>query len=144
VIVLFVFGIDCGTCRWLAGTLSKLRSTYLAEAEFVGVCVRSDCAAELVRFRHEAGAEFPLTHCRSRELCQAVGIPQGTWLFYPSLIFVDRQQRMRGFVVGGDEFFEDTETNLQAILHELAADSQSNESGCGSHEPVDEGREVRA
>jgi peroxiredoxin len=135
VIVLFVFGIDCGNCRHLARSLSNFRLNYLAEVAFIGVCVRSDCAAELVRFREETEAEFPLTHCRSRELCQSVGIPQGTWLFYPSLIFIDRQQRMRGFVVGGDEFFENAESNLQAILCEL---------GRELYEPAGDGVEVRA
>jgi thiol-disulfide isomerase/thioredoxin len=122
IIVLFVFGIDCGTCRHLAGMLSEIRKEYAPAAEFIGVCVQSGCGEKLEAFREQSGATLPLAACSTRELCPALGISPATWLFYPTFIFIDPEQRMRGFVVGGSEFFEDVETNLPAAVEGLLSE----------------------
>ncbi len=83
VIVLFVFGIDCGTCRHLAGMFSVLRKQYTPAAELVGICVQNSCDERLPAFRQASGTTMPLARCTTRELCSALGISPATWLFYP-------------------------------------------------------------
>ncbi len=119
VVVLFVFGVDCGTCKHLAGLLSDFRREFAPQVEFIGVCVQSGCEERLEAFRVESGAKIKLAHCSTKQLYPALHIPPGTWLFYPTLIFIDKQQRMRGYFVGGDGFFEDTAANLRGVLEEL-------------------------
>jgi peroxiredoxin len=119
VIVLFVFGVDCGTCRHLSGVLSDLRREFSGSAECIGVCIQSGCEERLEAFRAESSLELPLAHSSTTQLCPALHIPRATWLFYPTLIFIDAKQRMRGYVVGGSSFFEDSAANLRKILEDL-------------------------
>jgi AhpC/TSA family len=128
VIVLFVLGVDCGACRHLAGWLSEFGDEFKPDAEFIGVCVQSGCEERLEAFRAESGAKLTLAHCSTRQLYPALHIPPGTWLFYPTLIFIDNKQRIRGYFVGGDSFFENTQTNLQSVLDELLREREEDRS----------------
>jgi thiol-disulfide isomerase/thioredoxin len=119
VIVVFIFGIDCGTCKRLANLLSEFRDEFKPDVEFIGVCIQSDCEERLEAFGAGSSTQLTLTYCPSRQLRPAFHIPSGTWLFYPTLIFIDNKQRMRGYFVGGDSFFEDTPANLRRVLEEL-------------------------
>jgi len=127
VIVLFVFGIDCGTCKHLARLLSDFQDEFRPDVEFIGVCVQSGCEERLDEFRSGSGTRLKLAHFSTRQLCPALHIPPATWLFYPTLIFIDKQQRMRGYFVGGDSFFEDTPTHLRKILEELLGEQGEGE-----------------
>ena len=138
VIVLFVFGIDCGTCKHLAALLSDFRGEFTPEVEFIGICVQSGCEEKLEAFRAECGTELRLSHCSTRELCLALHIRPATWLFYPTLIFIDDKQRMRGYFVGGDSFFEDTPTNLRRTLEELL-NKQRGDEALDANEKVEAG-----
>jgi thiol-disulfide isomerase/thioredoxin len=127
VVVFFVFGADCGTCKHLAGLLSGICREFTREVEVIGIYPQTGAEERLEAFRAESGTELTLAHCSNRQLCAALHIPAGTWLFYPTLIFIDQAQRMRGFVVGGDSFFEDTLASLRRILKELAGEQRENE-----------------
>lgn len=116
VLVLFVFGIDCGTCKHLAGTLSRLQTDYLPEASFLGVCVQNACHERLSEFRQAALPTFLLASCRSRDLYDALELPKGTWLFYPTLVFIDQEQQLRGLFIGENTFFTDVDLNTRALL----------------------------
>ncbi len=124
VIVLFIFGPDCGTCKHLARTLSSLSREYSRDIECIGICVQTGCRERLPDFAITADAIFPLTYCSTRELCPALGIPKGTWLFYPTVIFIDQQQRLRSIFVGNHEFFKDPEANIRLALGELIPETQ--------------------
>jgi hypothetical protein len=124
VIVLIVFGVDCGTCKHLVTAISDLRREFAGRVEFIGVCVQSGCEERLEIFRAEAGAELPFGHCSTRQLCPALHIPPATWLFYPTLIFIDDSQRMRGYVVGGDSFFKEGLSNLRETLEGLLTEQK--------------------
>ena len=119
VIVLFIFGPECGTCKHLARMLSSLGQEHSRDIECIGICVQTGCREKLPDFAVAANTIFPLTYCSTRELCPALGIPKGTWLFYPTVIFIDRQQRLRSIFVGNHEFFNDPETNIRLALGEL-------------------------
>lgn len=121
VIVLLVLGIDCGTCRHVAGLLSNLQVEYPI-VRVIGVCVQTGCGEQLVSFRERAEVRFPLAYCPTRELCPALGIPTSMWLFYPTLIFIDQQQRLRAVFVGKHAFFEDPAANIRTALNELLAE----------------------
>ena len=138
VIVLFVFGIDCGTCKHLAALLSDFRGEFTARSEFVGICVQSGCEERLEAFRAESGTGLRLGHCSTRQLCSSLHLPQATWLFYPTLIFIDGKQRMRAYFVGGNSFFEDTPTNLRRTLEELL-DKQKEDEAFDANEKVEAG-----
>jgi thiol-disulfide isomerase/thioredoxin len=127
VVVLFVFGIDCGTCKHLARLLSDFRAEFAPQVEFIGISVQSGCEERLEAFRRESGTQLKLAHCSTRLLYPALHIPPGTWLFYPTLIFIDQKQRMRGYFVGGGDFFADTEVNLRMTLNELLREWDANE-----------------
>jgi hypothetical protein len=119
VVALLVLGIDCSTCKHVAKSLSSLHYEYRPEVSFVGVCLQSGCSDRLAEFNREAQAAFPLAHYTSRELRPALGIPNSTWLFFPTMIFLDRQHRLRGLFVGGDEFFKDVANHTRAVLDNL-------------------------
>ena len=118
-IVLFVLGIDCGTCKHVAGHLSSLNCEYAPEVSFLGVCLQTGCREKLAEFDRETRVSFPLAHCLTRELCPALGIPKATWLFFPTLIFIDQDKKLRGFFVGGDVFFDDVVANTRGVLDSL-------------------------
>jgi len=122
VIVLFVFGVDCGTCKHLAGVLSTLCQEHAQDVECIGICVQTGCQEKLSDFADKADVRFPLTYCPTRELCPALGIPKATWLFYPTVIFIDREQRLRAFYVGNHDFFNNPDKNIRAVLDELLAE----------------------
>jgi peroxiredoxin len=122
VVVLLVFGVDCGTCKHLANAASSLQSEFAGRVQFIGLCIQSGCEERLERFRAESGTEMPLGHCSTRQLCPALHIPPATWLFYPTLILIDSRQRMRGYVVGGDSFFKDCVANLRETLEALQSE----------------------
>ncbi len=119
IVVLFVLGIDCGTCKYLAGALSNLHYEYAPDVFFVGLCVQHGCQERLMELNEAAGAAFPLASCPSRELCSVLRIPKATWLFFPTMIFLDQQQRLRGLFIGGDDFFLDAVGNTRELLDEL-------------------------
>jgi hypothetical protein len=123
VIIIFVFGVDCSTCRHLAGALSILRQERGPVVECIGICVQSGCQERLPDFASKADVRFPLTYCSTRELCPALGIPKATWLFYPTVIFIDQEQRRRAFYVGNHDFFKDPHKNIRAVLDELLTES---------------------
>ena len=124
VIVLFVFGVDCGTCKHLVRTLSDFRSELHPNVEIIGVCVQSGCEERLEAFRSISGAELKLAHSSTRQLCLALHLPPATWLFYPTLIFIDHKQSMRRCFIGGDSFFDDSQANLRKTLEELLAEQR--------------------
>lgn len=126
VVVLFVFGIDCGTCKHLARLLSDFRVEFSPQVEFIGISVQTDCEERVEVFRKDSGTHLKLAHCSTRQLYPALHIPPGTWLFYPTLIFIDQKQRMRGYFVGGSDFFADTAVNLRRILNELLREEGGN------------------
>jgi thiol-disulfide isomerase/thioredoxin len=139
VVVLFVFGVDCGTCKHLASVLSDFHHKFAPHIEFIGICVQSGCEEKLETFRAAFGLKLPLAHCSIRQLCAALHIPPATWLFYPTLIFIDAAQRMRGYFVGGDSFFEDYPMNLPKVLEELLGERGEHEASA-----IREAVEVRA
>src|SRR5215813_9761982 len=61
VVVLFVFGIDCGTCKYLSGLLSNICQEYAQAIECIGVCVQTGCQERLAEFAGKADVRFPLT-----------------------------------------------------------------------------------
>lgn len=122
VVVILVLGVDCGTCKHVARFLSELRYEYSPEVEFLGLCVASGCEEQLPQFSIDNELRLPLGHCPTRDLCPALGIPRATWLFYPTLIFLDRQQRLRGLFISGDSFFDQLEVNVRASLDRLLAE----------------------
>src|SRR5882762_5249094 len=73
-IVLLVLGIDCGSCRHVAGILSGIRTEY-SFLEVIGICVQTGCREQLPDFANSATVQFPLGYCSTRELCPALGIP---------------------------------------------------------------------
>ncbi|HZP04560.1 MAG TPA: TlpA disulfide reductase family protein [Terracidiphilus sp.] len=119
IVVLFVFGADCSTCKYLAGLLSEFHDEFKPDVEFIGVCVQSGCEERLEEFRATSNTRITLAYCPSREIRPALHIPPGTWLFYPTIIFIDEEQRMRGYFVGGSSFFENTAANLLGVLGQL-------------------------
>jgi hypothetical protein len=121
--VLLVFGIDCGTCKVLAGQLSSMQQ--LSQVDCIGVCVQNGCADKLASFKEQLGLRFPLASCRQNELCRALCIPRSTWLFYPTLIFVDAEHRRRGYFVGGSSFYSNLDGNLRVAIEELLQPEQS-------------------
>lgn len=120
-VLLFVLGIDCGSCKQLARSLSELRYEYSPEIEFVGICIQNACDERLAEFADATHISFPLRHCANRDLCNAVSIPRSTWLYFPTLIAIDSQQRLRGVFTGQSELFNDTATNLRMLLDELSS-----------------------
>ena len=124
-ILLFVLGVDCGTCKQLARTLSGLHDEYASDIEFFGICIQNAYEEMLPEFASAAAVNFPLTHCSNRELCESLHIPRSKWLYFPTLIFLDAQQRLRGLLTGKDRFFEDASTNLRAVLDTLLSESKS-------------------
>ncbi len=125
VVVLLILGVDCGSCKHLARELSSLHHEYAPEVSFVGVCVQSGCRDRLTDFNQGAQAAFPLASVPSRELCPALGIPKATWLFFPTMIFLDREQRLRGLFIAGDEFFNDPINNTRAALDAIRLETAS-------------------
>ena len=123
VLVLLVLGVTCKTCRHVAAVLSNVLSQLSIEAAGVGICVQSGCGDRLDYFASGAEIHLPLTSCRLRDLCPALGISSSTWLFYPTLIFIDREQRLRGLFISGDTFFENLETNLRVALDQLVTEA---------------------
>ncbi len=122
--VILVFGVDCGTCKVLAGLLSDLQVEYAAEMDCIGICIQNGCGEKLLTFRDALGLHFPLASCRQHELCTALGIPRTTWLFYPTLIFLDVGHRLRGYFVGGSDFYTNTAENLRLAVSELLEPEQ--------------------
>ncbi len=121
-ILLFILGIDCGSCKHLAQLLTGLRYEYAPEIEFLGVCIQNGCDEKLTEFADATLTNFPLTHCTNRDLCSALGIPRSTWLYFPTIIAIDNRQRLRGVFTGQHELFNDTTTNLRTILDELSSE----------------------
>jgi thiol-disulfide isomerase/thioredoxin len=123
VVIFFVFGPDCGTCKYLASVLSILRQEYAEDLECIGVCVQTGCQERLSDFAQKADVRFPLTYSRTRELYPALGIPKATWLFYPTVIFIDREQRLRALFVGNHDFFKNPAENIRAVVEELISET---------------------
>ncbi|WP_216847017.1 redoxin family protein [Granulicella sp. L60] len=119
-VLLFVLGIDCGSCKQLARSLSELRYEYSPEIEFVGICIQNACEEGLAEFADETHTSFPLRHCTNRDLCNALSIPRSTWLYFPTLIAIDSQQQLRGVFTGQHQLFNDTAINLRMLLDELS------------------------
>jgi hypothetical protein len=46
-------------------------------------------------------------------------------LYFPTLIFLDAQQRLRGVFTGKDRFFEDASSNVREVLDKLFSESKS-------------------
>jgi thiol-disulfide isomerase/thioredoxin len=124
-VLLFVLGVDCGTCKQLARALSALRDEYFPHIEFFGICIQNACEEMLPEFASATAVNFLLTHCSNREICEALHIPRSRWLYFPTVIFLDAQQRLRGLFTGRDKFFEDASTNLREALDTLLAESKS-------------------
>lgn len=122
-LVLLILGVNCKTCQHVATMLSMIRFEYSPEVDFFGICVQAECRDKLADFATGAEIYFPLTFCRTRELCPALGISVSTWLFYPTLIFIDQEQRLRGVFVAGDPFFTNVESNVRLALDELLAEA---------------------
>jgi hypothetical protein len=122
VIVFLVFGVSCGTCKHLAGVLSDLSLEY-SDVKVVGICVQTGCSEQLQDFARNIKVRFPLGYCTTRELCPALGIPASMWLFYPTLIFVDQQQRLRAVFPGKHDFFQDPTTNIRAALDQMLGEA---------------------
>jgi peroxiredoxin len=125
VVILFVLGIDCGACKYVAGVMSKVSQEYARDVQVVGICVQTACEERLSSFGEGAAVQFPLTYSRSRDLCTAVGIPKGTWLYYPTVIFIDRELKMRAFFVGNHDFFHDTEQNTRSLVTALLSEART-------------------
>ncbi len=125
VILLFVLGIDCGTCKHVAHQLSTLHAEYGDDVAVVGVCVQNGCEERFEEFDPRSEFSFPLAQCSTRDLCAALGVPKGTWLFFPTMIFIDPAQRLRGLFVGGDTFFEDFASNTREALDSLLFKGES-------------------
>jgi thiol-disulfide isomerase/thioredoxin len=123
VIVLFVLGIDCGSCKYLAGVLTNIRDRYQPQVEVIGICVQTGCQEKLADFAETADVKFRLAYCRTRDLSPALGISASIWLFYPTIIFVDQKQRLRAVFVGGHNFFLEPGTNIGVVLDELLSES---------------------
>jgi hypothetical protein len=45
------------------------------------------------------------------------------WLFYPALIFIDQEQRLRAVFVGKHDFFQDPAANIRNALDRLLRES---------------------
>ena len=121
-IVLLILGTDCSTCRRLASTLSEFGRRY-ATVAVVGICVQTGCGEKLPEFARSSEARFPLTYCSTRELCPALGISKLMWLFYPTLVFIDSEQRLRAVFNGKHNFFTDSEANLHTVFDQLAGET---------------------
>jgi thiol-disulfide isomerase/thioredoxin len=121
-ILLFVLGIDCGSCKQLARILTGLRYEYAPEIEFIGVCIQNGCDEKLPEFASVTLASFPLTHSTNRDLCGSLGIPRSTWLYFPTIIAIDSRQRLRGVFAGKHEFFNNSTENLRVVLDELSSE----------------------
>jgi SAM-dependent methyltransferase/peroxiredoxin len=130
VVVLLVLGVTCNSCRRVATVLSHALLQHSTEAAGIGICVQSGCGDRLEEFASPSEIRFPLTSCRLRDLCPALGIPSSTWLFYPTLIFIDQKQRLRGLFISGDPFFQNLEANLRSVLDQLVAEASAGEP-CG-------------
>jgi peroxiredoxin len=122
-LVLFVLGTNCENCKQVSGTLSALQDEYAGAVVCVGVCVQPGCRYKLEDFAAQSGCRIQLGSCSTRELCSALGLSVSTWLLYPTLIFVDRNGLMRGHVIAGDAFFEDTAANCRVVLDRILSES---------------------
>ncbi len=124
-IVLFVLGIDCGSCKNLARLLAQLRDEYSPEIEFIGVCIQNGCEEKLDEFAAATSTNFPLMHCTNRDLCAALRIPRSTWLYFPTIIAIDTHQHLRGVFTGQHQLFSDAPSNLRLVFDELSAIGKS-------------------
>jgi len=121
-IVLFVLGTNCENCKKVAGILSGLQDEYGGAVVCIGVCVQPGCRYKLAEFAAQTNCRIQLGSCSTRELCSAIRLSVSTWLLYPTLIFIDRDRLMRGHVVTGDTFFENTAANCRAVLNQFSSE----------------------
>ena len=122
-LVLFVLGTNCENCKQIMKSFSGLLDEYAASVVCAGVCVQPGCRYKLGDFAEQTGCRIPLGYCSTRSLCVAIGISVSTWLMYPTLIFIDQNRLMRGYVTAGDEFFENTAANCRAVLDRISSES---------------------
>lgn len=124
-LILLILGVDCGTCRNIVRILSDLQNQYPDDVACAGVCVHPGCRMKLDDFARNSGVDSHLGYAPLRDLCRALGISASTWLLYPTLIFIDHEQFMRGYVTTGDPFYENTEENLRGAFAQLASERKA-------------------
>jgi peroxiredoxin len=121
VVLLELLLTTCPHCQHCAQVVQKVWEEYQSRGVLaLGAAVNDEARNDLLRFEILSGAKFPIgvsDRVQAYKFLQA-DMNAGP-VYFPQLVFVDRQGMIRAQYEGSDEFFRDEEQNIKNMLEML-------------------------
>ena len=119
--VLMFFSTDCPHCQQTAFTIDPIyRELRGRGLEIVGLSLNPTDNSGLRTFASRFQASFPLAQSSRTEFSRVAGISVMTRIFYPYLLFLDRDGIIREEHQGSEQaWFNNLESNFRAAVGKL-------------------------
>lgn len=119
--VLMFFSTDCPHCQQTAIRIDPIyRSLQRKGLEIVGLSLNPTSNAGLRDFARQYRASFPLTLSSRAEFSRISGVSVMTRIYYPYLLFVDREGMIQEEHQGSEQvWFDNLQVNFQQAVERL-------------------------
>lgn len=123
VVLLVLLSVDCSACAALVKDLNRLAEELRSvDAEIVGTTVNPNDNRNLLAFIDRSGARFRVGYTPLKTVHAGLQIPLGTWLLYPSFVFIDRhgckRALLNGFAGSENDLVNTAGAGMEALLEE--------------------------
>lgn len=109
----------CPHCQYTTGILSRIAKDYAGkDVQILATAVEPMSSLNIPDFKKKYLPEFPIGYNDQNYVAKFLGLPPDTPLFFPQVVFIDRNGIVRAQFTGGDKPMEKEvqEKNLRETL----------------------------
>lgn len=119
-LVVQFFLTECPHCQEAARVIERLQRKYRARGlQAIAVAFNQDARSKLPGFVRNTNLTFPVAFASQLAVFQYLQLSVTKQYSVPFLAFVDRSGVLRAQFTGGDDFFRDTDVNMQSNIESL-------------------------
>ena len=120
VVVLAFMFTTCPHCQHTSQILSGIENEYRSQGLHILGAFFNDNASQLIPgFITQFQPSFPVGYVTRDQVDEYLQHPPGKPTYVPELVFIDRNRQIRNQVTGTDNFFNDQEKNIRAMVETL-------------------------
>jgi thiol-disulfide isomerase/thioredoxin len=115
----------CPHCQFTTGVLNHIAKDYAGkDVQILATAVEPMSSLNIPDFKKKFMPEFPVGYNDQNYVAKFLGLPPNTPLFFPQVVFIDRNGIVRAHFTGGDKPMEREvqEKNLRETLEKTIKD----------------------
>lgn len=114
----------CPHCKQASAALEKLSGEYGPKGfQPLGAAFNDMAAMFVPDYVREVGATFPVGVAPRDKVISFIQHPMNQMLYTPVLLFIDRKFNIRAQYTGTDDFFQNEDANMRAMIEKLLAEA---------------------